>query len=503
MPPQRRSLVDLLTNDEKVVMGSAVRMFCALRYRERNGGAADDAWYSKCIDSELDEINDVFEKYTDPTKVRIHPVITYVAEEWQKATDERRKPDFASLKLADVLQLCDERVAQHPEWNAQLHMKNLDTLVGLQKEEDRWWLPATQASSIAASPVMPSAVEAVSGVNTESVSTSARDAPTVNEDVEMEDDDGGETPRKKKAGKRTVVQSPTPARRTSSRRRKGASGDANPLSSPESEAGGRAPTKTKPAIRPPTSRAPTEPTADRHIAGIDYISSGDEERVVTVRRKRKRPASIVEDSASELETGPTDPGACGPCKDSGHKCKPHGTSSKALSCRLCIKRKIKCVPLSAASQEIANSRKRKHSLEDVIERLNEVSRSQKVFNTAIRDFIYNTDTMLRALCTQGQGNVNLASLGLRLPTVPLFSTSEPATPGASSVASGAPSSVSSLGLGRMMIDSSGVSGPSGHHGEPEDGESSRPGLRRRIAHSAPSSKAQSRAGSRQSSRGRK
>ncbi|KAI9447429.1 hypothetical protein H4582DRAFT_2051189 [Lactarius indigo] len=127
--------------------------------------------------------------------------------------------------------------------------------------------------------------------------------------------------------------------------------------------------------------------------------------------------------------------------------------------------------------------------EDVIERLNEVSRSQKVFNTAIRDFIYNTDTMLRALCTQGQGNVNLASLGLRLPTVPLFSTSEPVTPG--------------LGLGRMMIDSLGVSGPSRHHGEPEDGESSRPGLRRRIAHSAPSSKAQSRAGSRQSSWGHK
>ncbi|KAI9434982.1 hypothetical protein H4582DRAFT_2059863 [Lactarius indigo] len=498
MPPQRRSLVDLLTNDEKVVMGSAVRMFCALRYRERNGGAADDAWYSKCIDSELDEINDVFEKYTDPTKVRIHPVITYVAEEWQKAMDKRRKPDFASLKLADVLQLCDERVAQHPEWNAQLHMKNLDTLVGLQKEEDRWWLPATQASSIAASPVMPSAVEAVSGVNTESVSTSACDAPTVNEDVEMEDDDGGETPRKKKAGKCTVVQSPTPARRTSSRRRKGASGDANPLSSPESEAGGRVPTKTKPAIRPPASHAPMEPTADRHIAGIDYISSGDEERVVTVRRKRKRPASIVEDSASELETGPTDPGACGPCKDSGHKCPlmqvVYQTEDQMCSALCGI------AGDSQFAQEEALTRANGPA-EDVIERLNEVSRSQKVFNMAIRDFIYNTDTMLRALCTQGQGNVNLASLGLRLPTVPLFSTSEPATPGASSVASGAPSSVSSLGLGRMMIDSSGVSGPSGHHGEPEDGESSRPGLRRRIAHSAPSSKAQSRAGSRQSSRG--
>ena len=138
---------------------------------------------------------------------------------------------------------------------------------------------------------------AVAGLNTEPVSTSVRDTTTVNEDVEMEDDNGGETPRK--AGKHPEVQSPTPVRRVSRRRRKADSGDPIAVSSPESESGGRMPARPAPAVRPPTSRVPAEPAAE---------SSGDEVKAPGVRRKRKRRESVfVDESASEKETGLTDP----------------------------------------------------------------------------------------------------------------------------------------------------------------------------------------------------
>ncbi|KAH8978542.1 hypothetical protein EDB86DRAFT_2836667 [Lactarius hatsudake] len=495
MPPQRRTLVDLLTEDEKVFMGAAIRIFSALRYREKNKITTEDEWYVECITSELDDLSPFFEKpeYEDARKLRIHPIITYVGEEWLKATEEKREPDITNLDLADVVALCDDVATKHLSWNAQLHMKNLDALVGLQKEGDRWWLPAKPSGNVAAS--------AVAGLNTEPVSTSVRDTTTVNEDVEMEDDDGGETPRK--AGKRPEVQSPTPVRRVSSRRRKADSGDPIAVSSPESESGGRMPARPAPAVRPPTSRVPAEPAAE---------SSGDEVKAPGARRKRKRRESVfVDESASEKETGLTDPGACGPCKMSHHKCKPQ-VRTKGLACRLCIKRKAKCDPLSAVSQAIVNSRKKKHTLEDVLERLDSTSRAQEMVNTAVRDFMFNTDTVLRALCTHGPGKVNLASLGLRLPAVPLFADAEPSTPGASSVASrasgasgasGAPSSVSSLGVSRMMIENAGVAGPSEPAPEYEEIDPVRAGLRRRASRSGTSSKVPSRAGSRQSSRGHK
>ncbi|KAH9043471.1 hypothetical protein EDB83DRAFT_2317962, partial [Lactarius deliciosus] len=167
----RRTQEDLLTEDEKVVMGSAIRVFCGLRYREKNLDTADNEWYEKCIGDEL---------------LRIHPIITYVGDEWLRATDEGREQAVGNLKLADVLRLCNEGAIKQPSWNSQLHMKNLDVLVGLQREEHKWWLPAKLSGDVAASHATPSAI---TGLNTAPVSASVRDCPTtVDEDIEMEDD---------------------------------------------------------------------------------------------------------------------------------------------------------------------------------------------------------------------------------------------------------------------------------------------------------------------------
>ncbi|KAH9011240.1 hypothetical protein EDB83DRAFT_2530359 [Lactarius deliciosus] len=501
IPTGDRTQADLLTEDEKVVMGSAICMFCGLKYREKNSDTADDEWYEKCIGDELDEITLLYEKpqyKNDMHKLRTHPTITYVGDKWLRATDEGRELAIANLELADIFPLCDEGAIKHPSWNTQLHMKNLDVLVGLQKDEHKWWLLAKLSGNVAASHVTPSAI---AGLNTAPVSASVHDAPTVNEDIEMEDD-GGETPRKKKVGKCLAVQSPTPVRRVSNRRHKADSGDAITLSSPESESGGLMSARPPPAVCPPTPHAPAEPAAERRTSRGEYISSGDDVKVPTACKKRKRRESaIIDNSASELETGLTDPGACGPCKLSHHKCKPQ-VSTKGLVCRLCIKWKAKCDPPSAVSQAIINARKKKHSIEDVIKRLDITSRTQE-FNTTVRDFMYNTDTVLCTVCTHGPGKVNLAFLGLRLPAVPLFADVEASTPGGSSVASGAASSVSSLGVSRMMLDNVGVAGPSKLLPKYEETESSNAGLRRRAPRSGTSSRAQSRAGSRQSSRGHK
>lgn len=74
----------------------------------------------------------------------------------------------------------------------------------------------------------------------------------------------------------------------------------------------------------------------------------------------------------------------------------------------------------------------------------------------LRDVAYNTDTMLRALCYQG--NINLSTLRLRTPAVPLFADTDAATPSASSVASVASTSSSSLHIARMTLESPQLSG---------------------------------------------
>ncbi|KAH9162340.1 hypothetical protein EDB89DRAFT_2079780 [Lactarius sanguifluus] len=471
MPPHHRTVVDKLTEDKKELMEIAIRLV-SLRYWEKNLDTVEELWYRKCITDELEDVDKIFEKYDNlEHKLRIHPIITYVGDEWDSAKDDNRNPDVAALDLKEMSKLCDEGSVEHPSWNTQLHMKALDKLIGLQDTnywwwlvfESLWWLPAKRTDDIAAGQhPNPFSAETGSGSITEHVPASAPDVPTVDEDVEMGDEDGGETPGKvKTAQKRPAVQSPTPARRASSRR-KGASGSAIVVSSPESEAEGLAPTKPLPVKPVPSVPAPKKPTA-RRCATVDrHTSSGDENPAPGPRKKAKRHASVVDESASELEDGPTDPGTCGPCKVHGRKCKPQPPAKKgvALACRWCMKRRIKCDPISAVAQALLNSKK-KNMLQEAIERIDNLSRTQAVHNTAMYDLLYNMDTMIRAVCSQGQGNVNLSTLHLCKPPVPLFTENRPATPSASSVASvvsGAPSTVSSMGLGRMTLQASGISG---------------------------------------------
>ncbi|KAH9035916.1 hypothetical protein EDB85DRAFT_1889090 [Lactarius pseudohatsudake] len=509
MPPHRRTFVDILTDDEKVLMDIAVRLVSALQYREKNLDTVEDAWYGKCISDELEDSETVFKKYDHrPDKPRIHPIITHVGEEWDSAKDDHRDPDVTVLDLNEMHRLCDEGAVENPSWNTQLHMKPLDKLIGLQDAAFRWWLPAKRMDDIAAGQhADPFSVNTGSGSITKPTPAPARDAPTVDEDVEMGDEDEGETPGKaKKAQKRPAVQSPTPARRETSRR-KGASGSAIVESSPESEAEGLAPTKPLPVKPVPSAPAPVKPKVRRRVSGVPHTGSGDEIPPPGPRKKVKRPASVVDESASELEDGPTDLGACGPCKVHGRKCKPQKPAKKglALACRRCVKRRIKCDPISAVAQELLDSKK-KNTLQEVIERVDAMARAQTLHNTAMYDFVYNIDTMIRAVCTQGPGNVNLSTLRLRKPPVPPFVEDRPATPSASSVASaasGAPSSVSSMGLGRMTLHASGMSDASEIPLDLVQDEPSRQRLRSRSAHSGTTSNAQSKAGSRQSSRGRK
>ncbi|KAH9000752.1 hypothetical protein EDB83DRAFT_2324578 [Lactarius deliciosus] len=172
------------------------------------------------------------------------------------------------------------------------------------------------------------------------------------------------------------------------------------------------------------------------------------------KKCKRRESTIIDNSASELETGLTDLGACGPCKLSCHKCKPQ-VGTKGLVCRLCIKRKTKCDPPSAVAQAIINGCKKKHLIEDVIERLNNTSRTQEEFNTAIRDFMYNTDTVLRTAKSISHPSASTYLQFHSLPRPP-----EASMPSGSSVASGATSSVSSLGVSHMMLDNAGIAGPS-------------------------------------------
>ncbi|KAH9016848.1 hypothetical protein EDB85DRAFT_1897919, partial [Lactarius pseudohatsudake] len=238
-----RTLVDLLTEDEKVVMGCAIRMFCGLQYREQNLDTADDELYEDCISDDLPLHRTGRDcphsmrsrKYKNDSihTLRIHPIITYVGDEWLRATEEGREPSIANVNLADVFPLCDEGAIKHPSWNTQLNMKNLDALVGLQDHKHRWWLPATW-----------------SGVVRRWQTTT------------------GAYPKKKKAGKRPAVQSPHQRPGCPIAGNKADSGDAIRLPLPE---------------------------------------SGRVKASIPRRKRKRRDSTLVDDSASELETGLTDP----------------------------------------------------------------------------------------------------------------------------------------------------------------------------------------------------
>jgi hypothetical protein len=52
MPPKRQTN-DTLSNNEKELIGVAVRLDAALRYRLKNKDSVNQAWYVGCIGEEL------------------------------------------------------------------------------------------------------------------------------------------------------------------------------------------------------------------------------------------------------------------------------------------------------------------------------------------------------------------------------------------------------------------------------------------------------------------
>ncbi|KAI9438483.1 hypothetical protein H4582DRAFT_2057169 [Lactarius indigo] len=490
MPPQHRIYVDKLTADEKALMGTAIHFNLAHRYREKNIDSVDDDWYRTCIALELDDVNEIFGKYSDGnTEPHMHPIITYVAEEWDSAVDSSRVPDIAALKLKDVSKLCNESTVNNPSWNTQLNMKTLNTLIGLLNPSDQWWLLAlcsdvddipdtphvmppragSKASRKRPTPPPPDMGSDSSAEPSGAVPTSSQDATTVNEDVEMQEDNGGETPCKpKKATMRVAVQSPTAAHHTTHRWHT-TTGAGDVPSSPEPE---------------PTKLIPVHPVPMEPVSGVP-------------------PRAAVPTHTTPINVTTR---ACGPCKAANHKCKPQPTGRKGTACRWCTKRRHKCIPHPqwVVMGKEDGKGKKKQSLDEVVQRLDDICNTQEAHIAAMRDFMHNTDVILCALCTQGPGNVNMSTLHLWMPAVPLFTEPGPSTPSMSSVASGTsgtPSTVSSMGLGRMMISNVGVAGPSKVPPNRPQAPVSCQGLRNRSSRAGTSSGAQSRVGSCQSSCG--
>ncbi len=160
-----------------------------------------------------DEVNEIFDKYPDKNdSPRIHPIITYVGEDWDSTKDVN------SLQHTAVLTLCEEGAVEHPSWNPQFHMQDLSTLLEQQPPSDRWWLPATHVDDepgpcgVFLLCLLNSAnILEFLGVSNETSHCAPAPTPEAHaaeEDVEMEEDDGGKTPRKTRARKHAAVLSP-------------------------------------------------------------------------------------------------------------------------------------------------------------------------------------------------------------------------------------------------------------------------------------------------------
>jgi hypothetical protein len=92
-------------------------------------------------------VDGIYAKYLSGDEgPRLHPIITYVAEEWEHQERARNKGqesifNFEALKLPDILELCKREAAEHPTWNYQFHMPNLAILLKNQQKDNMWWLP--------------------------------------------------------------------------------------------------------------------------------------------------------------------------------------------------------------------------------------------------------------------------------------------------------------------------------------------------------------------------
>jgi hypothetical protein len=70
----------------------------------------------------------------------MHPIVPYIAEEWDRADREERPPDLSALNISDVIEMCKSRAAKHPTWSSLLHFQTLPLLLKKQLETEKWWL---------------------------------------------------------------------------------------------------------------------------------------------------------------------------------------------------------------------------------------------------------------------------------------------------------------------------------------------------------------------------
>ncbi|KAH9017445.1 hypothetical protein EDB84DRAFT_1442789 [Lactarius hengduanensis] len=192
----------------------------------------------------------------------------------------------------------------------------------------------------------------------------------------------------------------------------------------------------------------TPPPKDAYYASDDVEMEG-EDRTETPRNVKAGKRTAVQSPTTRV--GSADSTIAIPIDPPG--------SVRALACHECTQRKLKCTPLAAWAKAIqkANSQKakdaaknhKKPGMEDIYQEFQLFKVEQRAHNTLVRDLAFNADAMLRALCKQAA--VNLSTLRLRTPAVPLFTEPRPGTPTESSIPSPASTTTSSLHISRLHI----------------------------------------------------
>ncbi|KAH9014005.1 hypothetical protein EDB85DRAFT_1899418, partial [Lactarius pseudohatsudake] len=390
MPP-RRPVADSLTEHETTLLETAVRLDAALRHWEKHRGSEPVVeWYIKCIDDELTlqkDINRIFDSYP-PGDIgpRIHPLLEYVANWWDDGEKKGMIFNLDDMNLADVQDMCDKEAKSDPFSCSLLYTRSLSLFLEEQDEDAYWWLPPSfiTGDTIAGS----------SGLS--------------------------ETPREPASGSMLRRSGRLSAGKSIDR----SVGAANP------------------------DEPITPPPKDAYYASDDVEMEG-EDHTETPRNVKAGKHTAVQSpttrvgSADSIIAIPIDPDACGPCGHGRRDCYPQPGSVRALACHECTQRKLKCTPLAAWAKAIqkANSQKakdaaknrKKPGMEDVYQEFQLFKVEQRAHNTLVRDLAFNADAMLRALCKQAA--VNLSTLRLRTPAVPLFTEPRPGTPTESSIPS--------------------------------------------------------------------
>jgi hypothetical protein len=88
------------------------------------------------------DVGKIFDKYPEgDAGPRVHPIVSYVAKEWDRAAVETQPVNLDALKLSEVAELCMDGVAKHPSWKSKLHTQELRLHVWKVNGMDMWWLP--------------------------------------------------------------------------------------------------------------------------------------------------------------------------------------------------------------------------------------------------------------------------------------------------------------------------------------------------------------------------